>query len=120
MNDLQLNFGILLVKLLTQWVGKMVKETNEENEAQEMNESEIDGFLMEEEGGIHIGDIYIPPPPPPALTMENTGPRLVISQIVIEDFKSYAGVQILGPFNKVILKKLNFSLNPLTKFCEKW
>ncbi|CAG0879730.1 unnamed protein product [Darwinula stevensoni] len=73
---------------------------NGENEAQEMDESEIDGFVMEEEGGIHIGDIYIPPPPPPALTMENTGPRLVISQIAIEDFKSYAGVQILGPFNK--------------------
>ena len=28
-------------------------------------------------------------------------PRLVISQIVVENFKSYAGRQTIGPFHKV-------------------
>ena len=31
------------------------------------------------EGGIRIGDIYIPPPPLTALTLDNSGPRLVIT-----------------------------------------
>ena len=52
------------------------------------------------EGGIRIEDIYIPPPPPPALTMDNTGPRLVIPHIENEWFKSYAGKQVIGPFHK--------------------
>jgi len=52
------------------------------------------------EGGIRIGDIYIPPPPAPACTMDATGPRLVITHIENEFFKSYAGKQVLGPFHK--------------------
>ena len=64
---------------------------------QELMEVEED-YLPE--GGIRIGDIYIPPPPPPALTMDNTGPRLVITHIENEWFKSYAGKQVLGPFHK--------------------
>lgn len=28
-------------------------------------------------------------------------PRLVINQIVMENFKSYAGRQVIGPFHKV-------------------
>ena len=31
----------------------------------------------------------------------STGPRLMISKIVCENFKSYAGVKELGPFHKV-------------------
>ncbi|KAK7075166.1 Structural maintenance of chromosomes protein 4 [Halocaridina rubra] len=54
----------------------------------------------EEQGGIHIGDIYLPPPPPPACTFDSTGPRLVITHIENEFFKSYAGKQVLGPFHK--------------------
>jgi len=52
------------------------------------------------EGGIRIGDIYIPPPPAPALTMDATGPRLIITHIENEFFKSYANKQVLGPFHK--------------------
>ena len=55
----------------------------------------------EEEGGIRIGDIYLPPPPPPACTFESNGPRLVITHIENENFKSYLGKQVLGPFHKV-------------------
>ena len=54
----------------------------------------------EADGGIRIDDIYIPPPPPPSLTFEADGPRLVISHIENENFKSYAGLQVLGPFHK--------------------
>ena len=33
------------------------------------------------EGGMHFGDIYIPPAPAPSLTMDARGPRLVITHI---------------------------------------
>lgn len=42
----------------------------------------------------------IPPPPAPAMTSEPGAPRLMITHIVNENFKSYAGVQTLGPFHK--------------------
>ncbi|KAI1893723.1 hypothetical protein AGOR_G00126620 [Albula goreensis] len=42
----------------------------------------------------------IPPPPPPAMTNEPGAPRLMITHIVNQNFKSYAGEQILGPFHK--------------------
>ncbi|CAH0403323.1 unnamed protein product [Chilo suppressalis] len=61
---------------------------------------EIDHISDDEEGGVRIGDIYIPPAPKPALTFDATGPRLIITHIVNENFKSYAGVQTLGPFHK--------------------
>lgn len=62
---------------------------------------DFDHISDDEEGGIRIGDIYIPPAPKPALTFDTTGPRLIITHIVNENFKSYAGVQALGPFHKV-------------------
>lgn len=43
----------------------------------------------------------IPPPPPPAMTNEAGAPRLMITHIVNQNFKSYAGEKILGPFHKV-------------------
>ncbi|KAL4713692.1 hypothetical protein ACJJTC_004223 [Scirpophaga incertulas] len=61
---------------------------------------DVDHLSEDEEGGIRIGDIYIPPAPTPALTFEANGPRLVITHIVNKNFKSYAGVQVLGPFHK--------------------
>ncbi|XP_077422649.1 structural maintenance of chromosomes protein 4 [Vanacampus margaritifer] len=42
----------------------------------------------------------IPPPPPPAMTNEPGAPRLMITHLVNRNFKSYAGEQILGPFEK--------------------
>ena len=68
------------------------------------------------EGGIRIGDIYIPPPPLPALTLDNSGPRLIITHIENEWFKSYAGMFVLSyprifitciiPFNKYAGKQV--------------
>jgi structural maintenance of chromosome 4 len=52
------------------------------------------------EGGMYFGDIYIPPAPAPSLTMDASGPRLVITHIENFYFKSYAGKQVLGPFHK--------------------
>lgn len=68
----------------------------------ESDEDEFDNLnLSDEEGGIRIDDIYIPPPPKPACSVETTGPRLVITNIVNDFFKSYASQQKLGPFHKV-------------------
>ncbi|XP_068624206.1 structural maintenance of chromosomes protein 4 [Battus philenor] len=61
---------------------------------------EIDHISDDEEGGVRVGDIYIPPAPKPALTFDANGPRLIITHIVNNNFKSYAGVQTLGPFHK--------------------
>merc|ERR1712156_596249 len=52
------------------------------------------------DGGIRIDGIYIAPPPPPSLTFEADGPRLVITHIENENFKSYYGPVKLGPFHK--------------------
>lgn len=73
---------------------------NGQNEDGDLN-GDIDHISDDEEGGIRIGDIYIPPAPKPALTFDATGPRLIITHIVNENFKSYAGMQSLGPFHKV-------------------
>ena len=55
----------------------------------------------DDDGGIHVGaNVYIPPPPPPALTLDSDKPRLIITHIENENFKSYAGKQTLGPFQK--------------------
>lgn len=68
-----------------------VNSGSEESEAEE---------YIEEEGGIKIGDIYIPPAPPAVCSVESKGPRLIITHIENENFKSYAGRRVLGPFHK--------------------
>ena len=46
------------------------------------------------EGGITIGDIYIPPPPAPACTFDATGPRYIRSTILT------TGIYIMQYFGK--------------------
>lgn len=48
----------------------------------------------------NCGPISIPPPPVPVQAADSTGPRLMISQIVTENFKSYGGMRVMGPFHK--------------------
>lgn len=55
----------------------------------------------DEVGGTRIGDIYIPPPVQPYCSTESKGPRVIITNIIIENFKSYAGKVELGPFHHV-------------------
>ena len=50
---------------------------------------------------LDYGEIEIPPAPETVATYDINGPRLMISKIVNENFKSYAGVRALGPFHKV-------------------
>ncbi|XP_033759958.1 structural maintenance of chromosomes protein 4-like isoform X2 [Pecten maximus] len=47
-----------------------------------------------------FGEIEIPPAAVSVATYEIHGPRLMITHIVNENFKSYAGTQTLGPFHK--------------------
>lgn len=55
-------------------------------------------YSDDEEGGTRYGDIYIPPPAKPYCSTESVGPRLVISKILNNNFKSYYGDVWLGPF----------------------
>lgn len=48
-----------------------------------------------------MGDIYIPPPVQPYCSNESVGARLIITNILNRDFKSYAGDVELGPFTHV-------------------
>lgn len=76
-------------------------QVQEKDPDADRNEGEIEDMDDDdEEGGIRIGDIYIPPPPAPACTTESNGPRLIITHIDNINFKSYAGKQVLGPFHK--------------------
>jgi len=50
---------------------------------------------------LDFGEIEIPPAPEGVATYSVNGPRLMISKIINENFKSYAGVRGLGPFHKV-------------------
>lgn len=58
----------------------------------------------DEDGGIRIDDdIYIPPPPKKINDLNVNGSRLMITKIVNENFKSYSGKQVIGPFHKVYI-----------------
>ncbi|XP_029157780.1 structural maintenance of chromosomes protein 4 [Nylanderia fulva] len=64
---------------------------------------EVDEYNAEydEEDGLRVDDeIYIPPPLRTFSEVDTTGPRLMITQIVNENFKSYAGRTTIGPFHK--------------------
>uniref|UniRef100_A0A8D0HIY6 Structural maintenance of chromosomes protein n=1 Tax=Sphenodon punctatus TaxID=8508 RepID=A0A8D0HIY6_SPHPU len=83
-------------------------------------EESTNDMEVEKEGNVHISEVpqqavsegvvddrsleeilsSISPPPPPAMTNEAGAPRLMITHIVNQNFKSYAGEQILGPFHK--------------------
>ena len=45
----------------------------------------------------------MPALPESVAEFDENGPRLVIHKIVNENFKSYAGIEALGPFHKVKL-----------------
>lgn len=56
----------------------------------------------DEEGGIRVDDdIYIPPPLKTINEIDVSGPRLMITKIVNENFKSYGGTQVIGLFHEV-------------------
>lgn len=70
---------------------------DEESSDEEMSQH---GYISDDEGGVKVDDIYIPPPPRPPGTIDTNGPRIIITKIVNTNFKSYGEEQILGPFHK--------------------
>ncbi|GFS60645.1 structural maintenance of chromosomes protein 4 [Nephila pilipes] len=57
-------------------------------------------FIVQPNGSITADEITVPPAPAPALTTEATKERLIISELHVRDFKSYAGSRLIGPFDK--------------------
>ncbi|KAF5289359.1 hypothetical protein FQR65_LT11870 [Abscondita terminalis] len=74
---------------------KLPQDDDEEDDPQNDGMDESD-----EEGGVRVDGIYIPPPPRNQCTLETAGPRLMITSIHNYFFKSYAKTQVLGPFHK--------------------
>ncbi|ODM94908.1 Structural maintenance of chromosomes protein 4 [Orchesella cincta] len=71
--------------------GPAAREEDEEDEDVQAD--------YQEEGGYYVEDIHIPPPM--KLTERPTkGERLIIEKIECENFKSYGGVKVMGPFHK--------------------
>nr|XP_023017853.1 structural maintenance of chromosomes protein 4 [Leptinotarsa decemlineata]XP_023017854.1 structural maintenance of chromosomes protein 4 [Leptinotarsa decemlineata] len=65
----------------------------------EDNESEEEVNLSDDEGTF-VDGIRIPPATKPTCSFDPTGPRLIITKISNDFFKSYAEEQVLGPFHK--------------------
>lgn len=80
----------------------------------DVEEEEAAG-LSDEEGGLWIDDIYIPPPAKPVCSTESKGPRLIITKIVNEFFKSYGQKEIVGPFHHVSVRSCD-----VNGFCEQF
>lgn len=70
-------------------------------EIQESPPSDDELHFSDDDDGDIIDGIRIPPPFKPTLSFDPTGPRLIITKIVNNFFKSYADEQVLGPFHKV-------------------
>lgn len=92
-----LKFCSFIQKATTSQDGKNISNDIEVNE--QNIECDID-----ENGGLRIDEeIYIPPPVKDFCEVDSTGPRLIITQIINENFKSYFGTHMIGPFHKVSL-----------------
>ncbi|KAG7208913.1 hypothetical protein KM043_015093 [Ampulex compressa] len=76
------------------------QERKDASDSMEVDPQE-NGFDTDEEGGLRVDEeIYIPPPPRSITEFDTNAPRLMITKIVNENFKSYAGIQTVGPFHK--------------------
>lgn len=73
----------------------------DDEEPMEVDQNDDLNISDDEDGGTRIGDIYIPPPVKPYCSRESIGPRLIITKITNNNFKSYAGEVTLGPFFNV-------------------
>lgn len=59
--------------------------------------------ILDEIDEENLLDMEVPPMPEPVMASDGTGKRLIITQMEVENFKSYYGKQIIGPFHKVFL-----------------
>lgn len=90
-------------KALNTSQSKGVKRKKQNEEPDENEDEDEQLTYSDEEGGMHVDGIYIPPPAKPACSVENNGPRIIITKIVNNFFKSYGKGTALGPFHKVKL-----------------
>lgn len=93
--------------VISKFLLKMLKRkhVDEDEEEVDLDTSER-GYMSDEEGGVRIEDIYIPPPPKLTTNNHENGIRLIIHKIINTNFKSYGGTRVLGPFYKVSLSIL--------------
>ncbi|KAJ8956971.1 hypothetical protein NQ318_012135 [Aromia moschata] len=71
---------------------KHVEDNDENDSAEDIDFSDDEGTVVD--------GIRIPPAIKPTCSFDPTGPRLIITKIVNNYFKSYADEQTLGPFHK--------------------
>lgn len=76
---------------------KQPAEVADDNE----NENSEEELCLSDDDWTFVDGIRIPPATKPVCSFDPTGPRLIITKIVNNFFKSYAEEQILGPFHKV-------------------
>ncbi|KAG7153371.1 structural maintenance of chromosomes protein 4-like, partial [Homarus americanus] len=76
------------------------KEKETESEKDAVEDVEMEEGDEDEERGIRIGDIYLPPPPLPACTFDSTGPRLVLGPFH-KSFTSIVGPNGSGKSNVI-------------------
>ncbi|XP_055950961.1 structural maintenance of chromosomes protein 4-like [Argiope bruennichi] len=57
-------------------------------------------FIVHPDGSITADEITVPAASAPALSVEATKERLVIRELNVRNFKSYAGSRTIGPFDK--------------------
>lgn len=86
-----------------------VKHTEGNKVVDDENE-DLDNMDYSDDEGTVVDGIRIPPAIKPTCSFDPTGPRLIITKITNNFFKSFANQQILGPFHKVcIIIKLEFN-----------
>lgn len=65
---------------------------------------------LSNDGGTIVDGIYIPQLQLPTLSLDPNGPRLIITKITNNFFKSYGENVVVGPFSKVVIPSI--SINP--------
>uniref|UniRef100_A0A0N5AHP7 Structural maintenance of chromosomes protein n=1 Tax=Syphacia muris TaxID=451379 RepID=A0A0N5AHP7_9BILA len=77
----------------------VVVEANDELKATNEAEDLIDE-LRNDIDNEDLLNMEIPPMPEPVMSSDGTGNRLMITSIEVENFKSYYGKQVIGPFHQ--------------------
>lgn len=81
------------------------------------NQDSEEEFTLSDDEGTFVDGIRIPPASKPVCSFDPTGPRLIITKIVNNFFKSYAEEQVLGPFHKVSIVNSHDFINFLLFQC---
>lgn len=80
---------------------KNMKEARQQPASAEPDSDGAEEFTLSDDECTFVDGIRIPPATKPVCSFDPTGPRLIITKIENNFFKSYADEQVLGPFHKV-------------------